>query len=216
MKGLAMYELYYYPGNASLLPHMALRELAVPFELKIVDRTKDAQKSAAYLKLNPNGRIPVLVDGDVVLFEAAAITMYLADRHPEGGLAPPQRSRERGAFYKWMVHLTNTPQAEFRSWYYPWERVSDGAATDDAKATAEKRLDQMFDLIEAQLGAGPWLLGERFSGADLFLFMLVEWGLGMKRPPHSLPALGTHARRVLARPAVRATLEAEDYPISFD
>ena len=69
-----MMALYYYPGNASLLPHMALREAGAPFELRLVDRTKNAQNSAEYLALNPNGRIPTLIDGDLVLFETAAIT----------------------------------------------------------------------------------------------------------------------------------------------
>jgi len=194
---------------------MALRELDVSFKLISVDIAKKEQQSQQYMMLNPNGRIPTLVDGDLVLFEASAITMYLADRHPEGGLAPLVGMRERGAFYKWMVHLTNTPQAEYRSWYYPWERVSDATSVEDVKANAERRLDRMFDLIETQMGAGPWLLGEQFSAADLFLFMLVDWGGGMKRPPYRLPGLGDHARRVLARPAVRATLEAERYEVSF-
>ena len=76
---VAMYALYYYPGNASLLPHMALREIGATFELRLVDRTQDAQKSPDYLRLNPNGRIPVLIDGDLVLFETAAIVLHLVD-----------------------------------------------------------------------------------------------------------------------------------------
>ena len=91
-KALAMLALYYYPGNASLLPHMMLREIGVEFELRLVDRGQNAQKSAEYLKLNPSGRIPVLVDGDLVLFETAAVALYLADKFPEAGLAPaPER-----------------------------------------------------------------------------------------------------------------------------
>ena len=77
------YILHYYPGNASLLPHMALREAGAAFELRLVDRTKDVQHSPDYLRLNPNGRIPVLVHGSLVLYETAAITLYLADQHPE-------------------------------------------------------------------------------------------------------------------------------------
>ena len=204
-----MYVLYYYPGNASLLPHLMLREIGVPFELHLVDRNHKEQRSADYLKLNPNGRIPVLTNGDLVLFEAVAITIYLADRHPEAALAPKIGSPERGQFYKWMVYLTNTPQAEFRAWFYPWEHVVDPAAADSVKQAAEMRLDRMFDLISDQLGTGPWLLGEQFSAADLFLLMLVEWGGTMPRPPRKLPLLANHARRVLARPAVQATFEAE-------
>jgi glutathione S-transferase len=204
-----VYALYYFPGNASLLPHMMLREIGAPFELHLVDRASNAQKSPEYLRLNPNGRIPVLVDGGLVLYETAAIALHLCDRHPDAGLAPPPGTPERSLFYRWMVHLTNTPQAEYRSWFYPHEHVADEAAAPAVKAAAETRLNGMFDRIADQLGAGPWLLGERFSAADLFLFMLIRWGRGMPRPPRTLPALGALAERVLARPAVQAAIEAE-------
>jgi glutathione S-transferase len=204
-----MYALYYFPGNASLLPHMMLRELGAEFELRLVDRSRNAQTSAEYLKLNPNGRIPVLIDGDLVLFETAAIVLHLADKHPEAGLAPPLGSNERAHFYKWMAHLTNTPQAEFRAYFYPHEHVSDEAAAPSVKQAAEARLNGMFDRIAQQLGDGPWLLGDRFSAADLFLFMLIRWGRGMSRPPRALANLDALAKRVLARPAVQAAIAAE-------
>lgn len=204
-----MYALYYFPGNASLLPHMMLREIGAPFELRLVDRSKNAQRGAEYLKLNPNGRIPVLIDGDLVLFETAAIVLHLADRHPDAELAPPVGSSERAHFYKWMAHLTNTPQAEFRAYFYPHEHVSDEAAAPSVKLAAERRLDGMFDRIAQQLGEGPWLLGDRFSAADLFLFMLIRWGRGMTRPPRSIANLDALAKRVLSRPAVKAAIEAE-------
>ena len=204
-----MYALYYYPGNASLLPHMALREAGAEFELRLVDRTQDAQKSADYLRLNPNGRIPVLVDGELVLFETAAITLHIADRHPDAGLAPPVGTPERAQFYKWMVHLTNTPQVEYRAWFYPWELVADRAKADTVKEAAGERLGRMFTLIADQLGDGPWLLGSRFSAADLFLLMLVRWGRTLPNPPRDLPPLAAHAGRVLARPAVQAAFAAE-------
>ncbi|WP_245435572.1 glutathione S-transferase family protein [Microvirga calopogonii] len=204
-----MLSLYYYPGNASLLPHMMLREIGAEFELRLVDRGQNAQKSAEYLKLNPSGRIPVLVDGDLVLFETAAIALHLADKFPEAGLAPAVGTAERAAFYRWMIHLTNTPQVEFRAWFYPHEHVIDEAAAPTVKQAAGERLDRMFDVISGQLGDKTWLLGERFSAADLFLFMLIRWGRGMPRPPRSIPNLNALAERVLARPSVRKALEVE-------
>ncbi len=204
-----MYALYYFPGNASLLPHMMLREIGLPFELRLVDRSKDAQRSPEYLKLNPNGRIPVLIDGDLVLFETAAIALHLVDKHPEAGLGPAPGSPDRAEFYKWIVHLTNTPQTEFRAYFYPDQHVGDPAAEATVKETAEKRLDGMFDRISAQLGDKSWVLGDAFSAADLYLFMLIRWGRGMHRPPRTLANLGALAERVLARPAVKAAIEAE-------
>ncbi|WP_046868270.1 glutathione S-transferase family protein [Microvirga massiliensis] len=207
--------LHYYPGNASLLPHFMLREIGRPFELRLVDRTRNEQKSAEYLQLNPGGLIPTLVDGSLVLFETAAIALHLADKYPDAGLAPPFGSSDRAQFYKWMVHLTNTPQAEFRAWFYPHEHVSDEAAAPSVKAAAEIRLQAMFARIEAQLGEGPWLLGERFSAADLFLFMLIRWGRSMEVPPRSRAGLMALAERVLERPAVQETLAAEGIESPF-
>ena len=98
-----MIQLHYHPGNASMTPHLVLRELGVPFELKYVDRANAAHKSPEYLKLNPNGLIPVLVDGELVLYESAAIVLHLVDTHPAAGLAPALGTPERAQFYKWLV-----------------------------------------------------------------------------------------------------------------
>ncbi len=204
-----MYALYYYPDNASTFIHMLLRELGVPFELRLVDRKSDAHHSAEYLRLNPLGQIPVLVDGDLVLTETAAIALHLVDRHPECGLAPPLGSAARAHFYKWMMYLTNTLQPEHLKRAYPHRHVSNPDAVEDVRATAFRRLDGMFDFIEAELGGGPYLLGDTLSAADFFLLMLVMWGSRMARRPASLPAIGAHAARMLARPAVAATLAAE-------
>jgi glutathione S-transferase len=90
-----MYQLHYFPSNANAAPHTVLEELSQKYELVLVDRTKNAQKSKEYLKINPNGRIPTLVDGDLVMSEAAAIVLHLVDQHPEAGLAPKVGTPER-------------------------------------------------------------------------------------------------------------------------
>ena len=90
-----MLQLHYFPGNASLIPHIVLEEIGAPFELKYVDRERAAHKSADYLALNPNGLIPVLVDDSLpgpeplVLYETAAVCLHLADTHPGAHLLPP-------------------------------------------------------------------------------------------------------------------------------
>ncbi len=83
-----MYQLYYYPGNASMAPHFILEALGVDYELVLVARKTEAQKSADYPALNPAGRIPTLVNGDSVLFESPAICLYLGEQHPEQQLIP--------------------------------------------------------------------------------------------------------------------------------
>ena len=205
-----MYQLYYYPGNANLAPHMLLEEIGVPYQLVLLDRDKNAHKAPEYLKLNPHGRIPTLVDGTLVLFETAAICMHLADKHPEAKLAPAFGSAERSHFYKWMIYLTNTVQAEMLVYFYPERWGGDGTCRDTVKRSAEARLAAMFDTIDQSLSEhGPYLLGDHFSAADPMLLMLGRWSRGFKRPARTLPTLGRFLERVAARPAVRRAFAGE-------
>ncbi len=210
-----MIELHYYPDNASQFPHMLLREIGCPFELRLVDRDHDAQKSAAYLKLNPNGKIPVLVDDGEAIFETGAIGLHLADKFPEAGLAPPPGAPHRAAYYKWMVFMACVPQAESRAWFYPHEFVDDPALAPHAKAAANGRLIGAFERIAAQLGTGPgcWASGSR--RADLYLLMMTRWGSTLPRPVRELPQIAAHAARVVERPAVQATFAAEGVTTPF-
>lgn len=208
-----MYELHYAPSTASLLPHMMLRELGVPFVLKLVDREAGEQAGADYLKLNPNGRIPVLVEDGKAIYETAAIALHLADRHP--GLAPPVGAPDRADYYKWMVHLANTTQAEFRAWFYPHEYIDDPAHEASAKSAAGKRMMANFQVIAGQLEGRDWLLSSGFSAADLYLMMMVRWGRSLPHPARDVPVLGAHAARVLARPAVQAAFAAEGLSAPF-
>jgi glutathione S-transferase len=210
-----MIQLYYSPGNASLAPHMVLRELGVAHALVLVDTEHKEHQAPAYLKLNPSGRIPVMTDGDLVLFETAAICLHLADTHLEGGLVPPVGSAQRAHLYKWLMYLTNTVQAEMISYFYP-ERISlDEAGAAQVKARAEERLNGMFDILEnalrqnAEQGKGPYLLGRDYSILDPYLLMLSRWTRNMKRPAKTLPYLAIYLEQVLARPTVRQTFEAE-------
>lgn len=202
------YKLYYYPGNANLTPHMLLEEIGAPYELMLLDRSKNAHKAPEYLKLNPLGRIPTLVDGDLVLYETAAICLHILDRHPGSRLAPELGSAERAQFYKWMIYLTNTVQAEMIVYFYP-ERWCE-TATAEVKRHAEAHLDGMFDHIETSLAAtGPYLLGSRISAADLFLTMLARWSRGFTRPAGTRPQIARLLEQVVARPAVQRAFAGE-------
>lgn len=210
-RAASMIQLYYSPSTASMAPHMLLEELGIPFELVRVDREHDAHKSPAYLKLNPNGLIPVLVDGELVLYETAAICLHLLDTHPAAGLAPAVGSAQRAHFYKWLVWLSSSLQSALISYFYPHRYAHDDAAVAQVKERAEARIDALVDLLEAELAShgGPWLLGESFSAVDLYALMLCRWTRGFARPARSLPALGPYLQRVLARPAVQRAYATE-------
>src|SRR6185436_392914 len=167
--------LHYYPGNASMAPHMVLEELGVPFRLQYVDRTVAAHKSPDYLRLNPNGLIPVLVDGGLVLYETAAILLHLADTHQQSKLAPPAGTPERAQFYKWLFWMSNTLQATLIVYFYPERWVDDGnaAAAAQVKAHAESKVGGLLDQMDAHLASHgrEWFGGERFSVLDPLAFL---------------------------------------------
>ena len=206
-----MIQLHYFPSNASMTPHMVLEELGVPYELVLVDRTNNAHHSPEYLKLNPNGKIPVLVDGELVLYETAAITLHLADTHAGAGLAPPLGTPERAHFYKWLMWLSNTLQAEMPLYFYSdrWADTPEGTAA--LKRHAQAHIAGMVDQLDAELArhGGPWFLGERYSVLDPYVLMLCRWTRGMARPARTLPHLGPYLQRMLARPAVQRAYAQE-------
>lgn len=206
-----MYQLHYFPSNANAAPHMVLEELGQAHELVLVDRSKNGQKSQEYLAINPNGRIPALVDGERVLFEAAAIVLYLVDQHPEGNLAPRIGTPERAKFYQWLIFLTNSLQEELMIWQYP-DRLTgaEAAATDIVRRGAERRAGAYLDVIEQHLEAnGPFFLGHKLTAADFYFVMLARWARPMSRPPRSRPNIARLLDMVTALPAVRRAYERE-------
>jgi len=214
-----MLQLHYHPSNASMAPHLVLVELGVPFELKLVDRDRRAHHAPEYLRLNPNGQIPVLVDArddgsELVLYEAAAICLHLADTHADAGLAPPPGSDARAMLYKWLTWMTNTLQATLLLYFYPERWVDTPEAAAQLKAHAEAKAGTLLDQLDAELArhGGPWLLGERYGIADAYAFMLCRWTRGFARPARSLPQLGPYLQRLLARPATRRVLAREALP----
>jgi glutathione S-transferase len=213
--GESMYKLYYYPSNANLAPHMLLEELGVPFELVLIDRVNSAHKSPEYLKLNPTGRIPTLIDGDLVLHETAAICLHLVDMHPEAGFAPAPGTVERAEFYKWLAYLSNTVQPEIITYYYSHRLADDEACAAQVKKHAEARLAEMFDLIEDALAdnhakqRGPFLLGAHYTAVDPYLAMLSRWTRVMDKPARNRQHLGKYLATIFERPAVQRTFAAE-------
>lgn len=218
----AMIELHYAPSNASITPHILLEEMGVPFTLKRVDRANNAHKSPEYLKLNPNGLIPVLVDDDLVLYETAAICLYLTDKYPEFGLAPSVGTATRAHFYKWLMWMTNTLQPAIIMYFYT-DRYTRATAPGDIAAIREKtqeRIAAMLQQLDDQLArsGGPWLLGEAFSVLDIYAFMLGRWTRGFEGAPPATqkasneaawPHLAPFMQRMLARPAVQRVVAKE-------
>lgn len=215
-----MIQLHHYPSTASMVPHILLEELGQPFELVLVDYAHQAHKSPAYLRLNPNGLIPVLTDGDLVLYETAAICLYLCDTHPDAGLAPPVGSAERAHFYKWLMWLTNTLQCTLIVYLYPERWVDEGhlEGVRQVKSHAEVRINGMLDQLDQMLGGhgNAWFMGATYSMLDPYLFTLCHWTRGFAgRSARDYEHLGPYLLRMLARPALQRVLRREKTPAPY-
>ena len=193
--------LYGSPSTASFVVHWLLVELGIGHELRMLDFDKREQKSAEYLAINPQGRVPTLVLDGQVLTESAAIAMHLADLHPGDGLAPPPGTPERAAYYRWMFFCAYTLMPAYRAWFYPDEPAG-ADNVDKAKASARAALESAWQQVADHLSIeGPYLLGEKRSAADFVLTMLMRWSRNMPRPSDSWPALHAHARRMKSLPS---------------
>ncbi len=210
-----MVQLYYYPSNASFAPHVCLEEAGADYELILVDRSVDGHKSADYKRLNPSGRIPTLIDGELVLFETAAICLHIADKYPQHGLSPAPGGAARSTFHKWLFYLATTVQTELLIWFYP-ERYAD---TDDGKAAVKAgalaRLRDMMDIMNDAVGPGPWLMGDQFTLLDPYLLMLCRWSNMAGSGPRERSNLNPYLDRVLARPSVARVIEQEGIRAPF-
>jgi glutathione S-transferase len=216
-----MIQLHYYPATAAMVPHILLEELGIPYQRVLVDRAVDAHKRPEYLRLNPNGLIPVLTSGDLVLYETAAIVLHLCDTSPSAGMAPPLASVERAHFYKWMMWLTNTMQPTLIAYFYPERWVDEGNATGAAEVRrrAERKVATMLQQIDDQLAGtgGPWFGGGAYGALDPFVFTLCRWTRNFQNEARArdYPHLGPYLKRMLARPAVQRVIVNEELAPPF-
>lgn len=201
-KECSLYQLYYYPLNASMAPHFVLEELKVDFELITVDRKNNAQKSSDYLALNPAGRIPTLIDDGFAIFESPAICIHLAEAHPYSNLIPQVGDKNRTLFFQWMMYLTNTVQAELMVYFYPQKHTTDVNAVESIIEAQESRITDMFKLLDHEIKNKDFLIGNSISTCDYFLFMLAVWADEFKHPPLAFSNLSRYLRKLAKREAI--------------
>lgn len=204
----SVYKLFYYPRNASWAPHLVLAEMGVEFELVLVDRKLNEQKSSEYLSLNPTGRIPTLSESNLVIFESAAICLHLCERHPNLGLIPSIGSPLRAKFYQWLFYLNSTIQPELMMYFYPQKHTT-GEETNLIVRAQESRVTEMFSLIDKELEGKDFLIGSSLTVCDYFLFMLSHWASDFSQPPLSFRNLGGYLRKLAEREAVISVCKTE-------
>lgn len=166
------YKLFYADDSAAMAPRVLLEEIGAEYAL--IDTTIDQGKprDPAHLALNPNGWVPVLAWDGGAMYEASAIAIYLTDLYPQAGLGPAASHPDRALFLQTLVYFSNTLQTVFQQHYYPLRFASDAQ---DAKACGARRLRHVWQVIDEQLAGCDWVVGGRFSAADVHLFMLTTW-----------------------------------------
>ena len=201
-----MLRLYYANNSCALASHLALEKAGAVYEASRVDFGAGQQRSPAYLAINPKGRVPALVTERGTLTETPAILAWIAQAHPQAGLAPlddPFEFARLQAFNSYIastVHVAHAHGRRASRW------ADDPAAQEAMQRKVPQTMTECFTLIEDALLAGPWVMGERYSVADPYLFTVAGWLAGDGVDIEAFPKVADHHRRMLADPAVQRVL----------
>ncbi len=204
-----MYKLFYAEGSAAQGVRVILEEIGSPYELIPSTINMGVPRPPEQLAVNPNGWVPVLLWDNKGMYECAAITMFLCDRHCEANLAPGLDEPERARYLQTLVYFSNTVQTAFQTYYYPDRFVDAAADESSAQRRGIRRLRESWKVIDDQIGDNEWVLGNRFSAVDIYLFMLTTWLVPSQG--HPAPAAFPNVRRiadaVMPRPSVQLVYE---------
>ena len=197
-------KLYYAPGACSMAAHIVLRELGYRFDLERVDlRQGRTANGTDYSAVNPKGYVPALVlDDGQVLTEVAAILQYLADSRPEQGLAMPSGDLAHYRLLEWLNFISSEVHKTLGALFNP-------NLPAECRGVPLALFERRCDWLAGTLGAGPFLMGERYTIADPYLFTVLNWTSVLAVDLDRWPALKDYLARVGARPAVQETLKAE-------
>ena len=196
--------LYTNPMSRGRIARWMLEETGQPYRAEVLEYGA-AMKSPQYLAINPMGKVPAIVHGGVVVTECAAICAWLADAFPEAGLAPAPGDPLRGPYYRWLFFAAGPLEAAVTA-----KSLGLLAPAEKSGMAGYGSYEQTVDALETVVaGAAPWLLGERFSAADVYVGSQVVWGQQFGTLP-ARPAFATYAARLQARDAYRRATALDD------
>jgi glutathione S-transferase len=185
--------LYYNPMSRARIAHWMLEEVGAPYRIELLRFDKREHKSERYLAINPMGKVPAIVHRGVTVTEAPAICAYLADAFPSANLAPKVDSPQRGTYYRWLFFAASC--LEYAILDKQLERPAGNAGR-----IGYGSYDDTLATIEQALSPGPFLLGDQFTAADVYLASQFGWAL-MTKGIEPRPAFTEYLKRVEARPA---------------
>jgi len=204
-----MMKLYYAPGTCALASHIALEEAGAKFDAVPVDFKASEQSKPSYLAINPKGRVPALVTDDGILTETPAILAYVAQSFPAAKLAPIDRPFEFARLQAFNSYLCSTVHVAHAHGRRGSRWADRPESLDDMKRKVPETFGACFDLIEREMFAGPWVMGESYTIADPYLFTIASWLEGNGVDPARYPKVAEHRGRMAERPAVKRARAAE-------
>lgn len=197
-------KLYYSPGACSLSPHIVLREAGLAFEPVLAStKSHKLQDGTDYYTVNPLGYVPMLeLDDGTRLREGPAIVQYIADQAPSKNLAPANGTLPRYRLQEWLTFIGT----EIHKTYSP---LFNPATPEDAKKIFRDKLMSRFKWVDGELAGKDYVMGNTFSVADAYLYVMGRWAKPMNLDLSGFTNLMAHHERVAARPAVQEALKAE-------
>lgn len=204
-----MFTLYYAPNTCALASHIALEHVGAAYEAVRVNFSRNEQRSPDYLRLNPKGRVPALVTDRGTLTETPAILMYLCQSFPKAGLAPLEDTfalAQMNAFNSYLcstVHVAHAHRMRGSRW------VDDPAAIAAMQKKVPQSVGDCFEMIEREYFQGPWVMGERYTVSDMYLFTLAQWLEADGVDPARFPMVADHRLRMSQLPLVRKIVAEE-------
>jgi len=188
-----MMKLYWAPRSRSFSALWLMEETGQPYERVLTDITKGAQKTPEYLAINPMGKVPALSDGEAALAEAAAICAYVAERYPQAQLAPPVGDPRRAKYLYWLFFAPSCIEPAMVQLATKIEMSPVSAGWGDAQ--------RVFDVLDAALAKGPWILGDQFSAADVAIGSALNFAVRLFKMAPSRPSFERFLDACAARPA---------------
>ena len=204
-----MLVLFYTPNSCALACHLALEIAGLPYEARKLDFANNEQRSPAFLKINPKGRVPALVTEHGVLTENPAILTYISQCAPEAQLAPLDDPFAFAQLQSFNSYLASTVHVAHAHRYRGYRWADTPEAIEAMKRKVPQNMRECFGLIDEALLQGPWVLGDTLSVCDLYLFTIGRWLPGDEVDIKEFPRVADHAARLQQIPAVQRVLETQ-------
>ena len=200
-----IYNLYYDQLSAAEGIRVLLEEIGLPYKLIPSFKDRSKPRPVEQLEINPNGWLPVLTWEKTGMYECAAITLFLCDKYPESNLAPLPNEPERAVFLQTLIYFSNSVQTAFQTFYYPDRFVDKQQIEANAQRRGIQRLRETWNVVNEQIDDKVWILGNRFSAVDIYLFMLTTWLKPWLGHPsvNEFPNVKRIADAVMLRPSIQ-------------